>query len=722
MIENAIGGIVVEVFKQTWKAGGYAVNQAKKAYNETQAVQQAIAASKEYEQRYEKRHGQIKIMPGLMKEPLPLESIYTRVKLLDDQSRRFFVSQDAIEQAYRKSGRRGFRAGDDERLDGMDIANQTQYLMVLGSPGVGKSTFLRKLGLEALKKNGQIQRECVPVLIELKEFKGENLDLKGVIAKEFETCGFPAAADFTTKMLDQGKLLLLLDGLDETHNFDEVSKHIEDFVDQYDQNYFVTSCRIAAYKSSFQRFTDVTIAEFDDEQIEQFIQRWFSSELDQRKETAQKYWELLNRDENQATKELAQTPLLLTFLCLIYDREQTLPSVRSTLYGNALNILLKEWAAQKRLERDPIYEGFHPDLEKELLADIAHKSFEQDQLFFSKDDIIDRITEFLADTLDAPKSLDGSAVLTAIEVQQGILVERVKDAYSFSHLTLQEYLTALYIVDNRLENTLVAQHLTDNRWREVFLLVAGLTKNQVHQLLNAIDQQSRTYIAPHPKVGDLINWADAVIDTSSEKYKAIAKRATALAIAIDIDSASARVIASASAIASARASAINRASASAIASASASASASAINSAFARARARASAINRARADSASASASASDIDRASASASFNTLMEAKFFTLEKLGQLPTQLSQLKQSIPGENSSSEQWRQWADQLESAWLDALELDKEAITFSQAEAEALQNYLYANELLIRCKESAVRVSKKAWEDLEARLLTLR
>ena len=270
MIESAIGGIVGPVFEQVWKAGGYAVNEAKKAYSQTQAVQQAIAASNRYVQKYKDRHGQIKVMPGLMKEPLPLESIYTAVKLLDDRSIRYFASSDDLEEAYRESGRRGFRVGNKARLDGMNIANQKQYLMVLGSPGVGKSTFLRKLGLEALKPEGRFQRKCIPVFIELKEFKGETLDLKQVIAEEFETCGFPAAEDFTASMLNQGKLLVLLDGLDEvpTRNFNRVIEHIENFVDRYDQNGFVASCRIAAYKTSFRRFTDVTIAEFDGDQIE----------------------------------------------------------------------------------------------------------------------------------------------------------------------------------------------------------------------------------------------------------------------------------------------------------------------------------------------------------------------------------------------------------------------------------------------------------------------
>ncbi len=53
------------------------------------------------------------------------------------------------------------------------------------------------------------------------------------------------------------------------------------------------------------------------------------------------------------------------------------------------------------------------------------------------------------------RDLDSEKVLNAIEVQQGILVERMEDQYSFSHLTLQEYLTAQYLVDNNEWKALV---------------------------------------------------------------------------------------------------------------------------------------------------------------------------------------------------------------------------------------------------------------------------
>ncbi|MEM7769623.1 MAG: hypothetical protein AAF327_03835 [Cyanobacteria bacterium P01_A01_bin.37] len=66
---------------------------------------------------------------------------------------------------------------------------------------------------------------------------------------------------------------------------------------------------------------------------------------------------------------------MLTFLFLVYDRSQNLPDNRSTRYGKALDIFLEEWAAEKCIERDPIYQGFHADLEKMLLAEIAYQGF-----------------------------------------------------------------------------------------------------------------------------------------------------------------------------------------------------------------------------------------------------------------------------------------------------------------------------------------------------------
>ncbi|MBE9102727.1 NACHT domain-containing protein [filamentous cyanobacterium LEGE 07170] len=762
LVESAIGGVAATIIEQAIKGTGYVNQQIKDAYTGTLAEQKRIAAVNNYVRRYEERHCQVKVMPGLMKEPLPLDEIYTAVKLLNDESIRFFVGVDDLEETYRKKGRRSFGRDDSERRDGMQVANAEQYLMVLGGPGIGKSTFLRKIGLEVLKPrqdaSKQIHRDCIPVLIELKEFRDDTINLKQKIAAEFETCGFPEAMAFTDASLAQGKLLVLLDGLDEvpTRNLNAVIKHLEDFVDAHDNNAFVASCRIAAYRSNqgigFRRFTDVTMAEFDDEQIEQFVSRWFRSSLDLEAGTANKYWELLQKDEHTATKELAQTPLLLTFLCLVYDREQTLPAQRSSLYGKALNILLSEWAAQKRLEQDPIYEGFHPDLEKVLLAEIAHNSFVQDQLFFLKDDLTRRIGEFLADTLDAPKYLDGTAVLTAIEKQQGVLVERATDIYSFSHLTLQEYLTAFHIVEQRLEDALVKQHLTDERWREVFLLVAGLSGNRAIDFLYRLEKQTRIYLESYTKLCNLLYWVTASTEGSKETYSPLATRAAAFAAAVESNSDSNSVLVLVGGIGIAVEKVIFSIGSSAryIATGITSSNISAINSAIvmARAIARDSLITSNEtitcilddrtfaADSMIGSSNESIIDFVFSFDSHRTIDRAietairlaidinpnhlEIFNSPKFSDISEQLDQFAKAVPDVSSSSETWWNWADSLEAWWLDTLGLEKADITFTEAEAKALQDYFYATELLLRCKKAAIRIPKQAWADLEAHLLT--
>lgn len=556
-------------------------------------------------------------------------------------------------------------------------------------------------------------------------------------------------------------MLILLDGLDEVPVKREtfVVEQIRDFCDRHSLNRFVTSCRIAAYRGGFNRFADVTMAEFDDEQIEQFINRWFSSELDIKEETAQKFWNILQTTENSAAKELAQTPLLLTFLCLVYDRSQSLPTVRSTLYGDALNILLKEWAAEKRLEQDPIYQGFHVDLEKELLAEIAYVSFAENQLFFSKDEITQRIAIFLEDTLDAPKSLDGTTALKAIERQQGILVERATDAYSFSHLTLQEYLVAKHISSQWMIDLLVDQHLTDKRWREIFLLVSGLSGRRSHELWLVIEERAHSFVKT-PRLQALLRWATARKSRHMSISQSLAIRgfflssvlevAIDLDIAIDIDVDIATTIAKAIDIASNSSGVSPRAIA--IAVAKVRAIAIDIDSAIAIAgdidididvdsniditRALISAGDRAVASEIEIDIDiaryidrilvrASDIDISYASddiasdvAAARALANNSDVNFQILGN---ELTRLADQIPVENASAGEWKHFTEQLTQTYFDAFHLDKDLVALSNDEVQLLEKYLDAIKLILDCKAASVRVSRQQWKAIESRLLAV-
>ncbi|MBH8577020.1 NACHT domain-containing protein [Nostocaceae cyanobacterium CENA369] len=676
---SAVSGVAVPIFQSLWGGGGKLLGMFRQTIDEN-TKQLIFTASKEYVKNYDERHGTLKVLG--MHEPVKLEAVYTAVQFLDNETICNFESIEKLEEFYRQANSRRFQSQDKGKQKGIKVANEKQYLMVLGGPGAGKSTFLRKMGLEALKgKKGGIKHACIPVFIELKRFTSSDNNIKKFIIEEFRNCKFPSPDKFTAKALEEGKLLILLDGLDEvpTQNLREAISQIQNFVDKYDKNRFIASCRTAALRSGFRRFSDVAMADFDDTQIQQFIYNWFQSEADKQAKTGDKCWELLQKPEHKAAKELAHTPLLLTFLCLVYDRSQSFPNNRSVLYRKALRILLEEWASEKRILRDEIYQGLHTELEEILLSEIAYNNFESDKLFFSQRDIVQQIKTFLASNLNAPQHLDGEKVLNAIAIQQGILVERAEDIFSFSHLTLQEYLTAQYIDDHRQIEKLVTEHLTDERWKEVFLLVAGLMRSGADELLLLMEKEAQKYINT-PKLQALLNWVEQATTGSKGNFKPVGKRTVAIANA----NANANAYAIAYAIANVNLYAI--AYAYAIANAEANAYAYAIAKAIEYIR---------------------------------QLEELKIFNNIDFTMLIDQLKQLQAKIPDEKQPKQVRQAFVESFQQTLLNAFNLTQEMVNISEEEAKALENYLYANDLIIRCKQAAVRVSPQTWETIEARML---
>ncbi len=427
----------------------------------------------------------------------------------------------------------------------------------------------------------------------------------------------------------------------------------------------------------------MAIADFDDTQIQQFIQNWFSSEIDRKAGTADKCWELLK--QSTSTKELAKTPLLLTFLCLVYDDSQDFPKNRATLYSDALDILLKKWAAEKRLQNNPIYRELGIDLEKIMLSEIAYRGFEADRLFFSRQEAVRQIQDSLASNENAPKHLDADDVLDAIAIQQGILVERSRDVYSFSHLTLQEYLTAKYINDHHILEKLVAEHLADKRWRGVFLLVAGLMRRGADELLLLMEQEAQKYINSL-KLKALLEWADWVTDGSESDIKPVLQRVIAIAIATaytNVDPYGKLII---YAMANVNAVYIINNIANNIAKANPKANAEAITNSIAIS---------------------------------HTLEELKIFKKVNFNVLMRQLTALQSQLFSLQKTRQGQKKFAEQLIEINLKAFNLNREWLNFSQRESLEWGNYIYINYLIVQCKAAAVRVSPQTWAGIEERML---
>ena len=482
-------------------------------------------AAHDYDTPYKKRHGQLHVSCIEMEEQRSLDDLYVPVQFLNKRRATKYTSLENVEKAFRERSRMHFASTSDERQDGMRVATNEKYLMVLGSPGVGKSTFLRKVGLEALKgEDGSFEHESTPVFLELRKFTEDPIDVEAWIINEFKVCGYPHPELIANDKLEAGELLILFDGLDEmpTENISNVINKISDFVHQYSQNRFIVSCRAAAYTGGFADFAVVEIADFDDSQIQDYINNWFASASNRKMKTAQRCWQSLNDLEHQAIKALAQNPLSLALLCQVYEDSQNFPSSQAILYEKIFDIFLKKWTAEKGVRRDPPMSPYLaiPTV-KELLSQIAAENFKADRLVFSENELINQIQEFYQRRTDISSRFDASGILDAILVDPGLFVERANGVYSFFHLTFQEYLTANHFIKTHLIQDLVSNHLHDDQYREIFLFTAGLM-GKADGLLLAMEAEAVEDIES-PELEVLLRWAEKITEGTNDQYNRIAK-------------------------------------------------------------------------------------------------------------------------------------------------------------------------------------------------------
>ncbi|MEA5485944.1 MULTISPECIES: NACHT domain-containing protein [Pseudanabaena] len=401
-----------------------------------------------------------------MTQSVDLDQIYTDVNILEKVSSKNRVKPNEVLPNNKEDFDRWMMGKIKERIAGLEAVETHRKLMVLGKPGSGKTTFLKYLAISCL--NGKFHSELVPIFITLKTYsktKGSP-SLEEYILDELHH--LKVTKEEAELLLDNGKALILLDGLDEVkdEHDDRVRQDIETFSIRRLKNRFAITCRIAAEGEAFKRFTDVEVADFDDKQIEIFINKWFAG-----KDQTNVKILLEKLNNNQSVKELAKMPLLLTLICFLFENCNDLPAKRSDLYKEGLEVLMKKWGAKRKVERDHIYQNLSLQSKQDMLGQIALRGFENDEYVFQKEDL-QRQIECICNLSNSDDSED---MLKTIEYHHGLLVERAKNIYSFSHLTFQEYFTAREIERERHFETLM-QNISNPRWKEVFYLTAEMLR------------------------------------------------------------------------------------------------------------------------------------------------------------------------------------------------------------------------------------------------------
>ncbi|PSB21930.1 NACHT domain-containing protein [Phormidesmis priestleyi ULC007] len=461
-----------------------------------------------------------------MSQPRQLDHLYTEVKVLEKiSSRRRLSVSDLLRECVKIDDRPYLKNTALERSPGLSAVEQHSKLIILGKPGAGKTTFLKHLAMQCI--TGTFLSDRVPIFISLKDVAE---DAYPVSLLTHITQQFAATTQLVSEALTQGKALILLDGLDEVKEHDRplVLQAIRQFSAQFHANHFVITCRIAAQDYVFEQFTEVEIADFDDSQIANFAQKWFTNDATLPIEFLHTLF------ANPPIHELATSPILLTLLCLIFEDSRTFPVHRSTLYQEALQLLMKTWDASRHLDRASAGKMLSLHHKEELLSRIALLRFEQGDYFFRQQELEQSIWDYrrtVAQTAIASDDLDldSEAILKSFEADQGLLVEQARGIYSFSHYTFQEYFAARAIAHPALGSALemplqkLVNQIIDPRWHPVFLITIDLLPDP--DCLLQLMKQKIDHLAQDANLSPFLTWLTQKTAAMSTPNNAAAMRA-----------------------------------------------------------------------------------------------------------------------------------------------------------------------------------------------------
>jgi predicted NACHT family NTPase len=655
-------------------------------------------------QRFDKIQNQCGTLQLLdISRPVGIEDIYIDVNIVEEiASLQWLEITDLKSLTPEEFDRFGLGEVSQKKISGMRAVETYSKLRVLGKPGSGKTTFLQHLAIEC--NQGKFAANRVPIFITLRDFADESKEaghssFLNYIRAEFLTSGISDPSVIET-LLREGRVLLLLDGLDEVLGSDSnaLVKEIRRLSENYEKNLFVTTCRTAGQTSTLNRFTDVEIAPFTQEQIAAFAQKWFATlaktNAEDEVDLAVEFIEKLGLPENLQFRRLAITPLFLHLACWVFRRQEKFPTKKSEFYKQCLDLLLVKWDETRGIQRDAVYRGFLLPQKLKLLSQVAAVSFEQGDYFLEQHALEEHIGDYIRDLPNASTEpeelqLDSEVVLKAIELQHGLLTERVRGIFSFSYLAFQEYFTARKIVASHnlqaLEKPLerLVSHITEPRWREIFLLTAAMLRS-ADSLVQLMKQQVDGLVAQDSYLQEFLTWASQKSQVVPPQpsairafYFALARTpqlAPHVALACTVD-----------------------------------------QGIFLDA-----ALN----DLVLQSAIDSSSDFAHAYACADALSNALTIVLD-LG-LQQSLQQLQDQLPDSKQDRERFQEWWQTNHVAWSERL---RAAIAlhrniqhqwhFSPEQQQVLQRYYDANQLLIDCLNSNCEVTAVVRQEIEAALL---
>lgn len=367
-------------------------------------------------------------------------------------------------------------SSSQETIDLFSHVSTHERCIVLGGAGTGKTTLMKSLVTRVV--NGRANKSLnslIPVFVVLRKLAAKQQTVKEAVIAAFADFHFPGAEKFVDSALSQGKLLIVLDGLDEVGvNREYVVGQIVSFCESDDQlesrNHVIVTCREYSYRTEDLASVIkniVRVEPFANHHMRVFLQGWPTYQG----RSALALYGLIQKDSQ--IRDICRNPLLLTILTGLYleTKQFEFPTSRNRFYKEAIDELII-----KRPARREIKQKFEPNdkwhvLQRVSLNRLETVSINEDPEELTAEAIREQATAVMR------KEIDFNEFIKELVEVNGVIKPTSDGVYTCAHRTIQEYFAANEAGRVRTSQDVVLRFSNRQDLIEVLYFYCGMLRN-----------------------------------------------------------------------------------------------------------------------------------------------------------------------------------------------------------------------------------------------------
>jgi len=427
----------------------------------------------------------IRNLPAGIAPPAYLESLHQNDRFKDCRELYTSTQVQIPLQVQARKEQKGLRPGDSESeqpeppreppvevLEGLrDAVQKHRQVLLIGKPGSGKTTALRRLVWEGVSAwaSGRVDESALPVVVELRELREGTVEelVRRTLRRHKQQLSLTEIED----LLFDGRLWLLFDGVNElpsANAWAEVSR----FRGDYPDTPMIFSTRSLGAGADLGIAHKLEMVPLTEPQMRKFMSKRLPD--DQANTLLQQLGGRL--------RELAETPLLLAMLCEVFEQDGPIPRSRGELFRTKFS---QQYAAFKPLREQPVSEDFRR-LAPELLKHLAFAMMQGDSptefhLQIPKDEAETLLQTYLSAHQETNAASRAREYLEDLVEHHLLQLAANPDEVEFHNQLFQEYYAAealLPKLPTLTDDQLKCHYLNYLKWTEPLAIALALMEKE----------------------------------------------------------------------------------------------------------------------------------------------------------------------------------------------------------------------------------------------------